>query len=119
MFRHFSGCEEAFPFPYGCFCGPNLRETNATLESVDAFDEACKVHDLCYDQLADDPKHHCHYLKDGYFGHYHWDISQGKAEVSEEFTVQKEYASPETLSDVSAIFQLRFIIFKAVAKRNE
>ena len=84
MFRHFSGCEEAFPFPYGCFCGPNLRETNSTLESVDAFDEACKVHDLCYDQLADDPKHHCHYLKDGYFGHYHWDISQGKAEVSED-----------------------------------
>lgn len=33
---------------YGCWCGPNQPAIDENPKPIDEWDEACRVHDLCY-----------------------------------------------------------------------
>ena len=33
---------------YGCWCGPHFPPSDTNPQPIDEWDQACKVHDLCY-----------------------------------------------------------------------
>ena len=43
-----------FPIPYGCFCGVELGPEDQ-FKPMDEFDEACRIHDHCYDDALKIP----------------------------------------------------------------
>jgi hypothetical protein len=40
---------------YGNYCGPGIGDPTGNLPAVDAVDEVCKAHDLCYQANKTDP----------------------------------------------------------------